>query len=517
MGSPSQTTRSWPQLQDACRTLMAANLPRVSLGPQRDRHSEAAPRPPNSGYDEPVLESRLSEEALALLDALPECCAIVDEQQRVVALNAAWRQKQAASPHAAAFAVGRPYAEADSPDLGPGAADLPLIAAALAGRGEQAQRTVGDPHSQRWLRTFALPWNVSSSPLSSASSRLPHGRYVLVRKEDVTDRMQAEQTLGSHRDILRAVAAVAERLLSDADWTAQIRTVLALLGQATQVSRVYVFDARPTPDGDYLSSQLYEWCAPGVSPQIDNPDLQNLPFRGAGLGRWVDELSANRPIFGLVDSMPDGERAILEPQGILSLIVLPIFMLGRFWGFMGFDECHTRRTWLVQEIDALHAATRLLGSAMSHSHTQQLEQEGKAHRARLQQQEEALRELSAPLIPVTDTVLVMPLIGSLDRDRIEYVTESLLAGATSRRARRVILDVTGVRRLDPDAAAGLVRVTQAARLLGLEILLTGVRADMARLLIDLGSALLELPVRSTLQAGIAQALAESAPSAARAR
>lgn len=125
----------------------------------------------------------------------------------------------------------------------------------------------------------------------------------------------------------------------------------------------------------------------------------------------------------------------------------------------------------------------------------------------IESQRAALRELSTPLIPLADGVLVVPLIGAIDSGRASQIIEALLEGVTAQRAHTVIVDITGVRVVDEQVARGLSQAARATRLLGAQIILTGLRAEVAQQLVrvgnDLGSDVVTL---STLQAGIAYAM-----------
>jgi rsbT co-antagonist protein RsbR len=118
----------------------------------------------------------------------------------------------------------------------------------------------------------------------------------------------------------------------------------------------------------------------------------------------------------------------------------------------------------------------------------------------------ALTERSSPLIPITDEILVLPLIGSIDTQRGNQVLDSVLQGASQRGARVTIIDITGVTTIDTAAAAALTGAAQALRLLGVEPVLTGIRAEVAQTLVGLGVNLRGITTRSTLQAGINYAL-----------
>ncbi len=123
----------------------------------------------------------------------------------------------------------------------------------------------------------------------------------------------------------------------------------------------------------------------------------------------------------------------------------------------------------------------------------------------IQAQAATLAELSTPLIPISDEVVVMPLIGALDDQRMQHVLEVLLHGVEQRRARMAILDITGVPVVDTHVANGLILAAQAVRLLGARVILTGIRPEVAQTLVGLGVNLGDLITHSTLQSGIAYA------------
>ncbi len=120
-------------------------------------------------------------------------------------------------------------------------------------------------------------------------------------------------------------------------------------------------------------------------------------------------------------------------------------------------------------------------------------------------QQATLEELSTPLIPVSDTLMVMPLIGSMDSRRAQQVLDTLLRGVANARAEIVIIDITGVSIVDTQVANALIRAAQAVKLLGAQVMLTGIRPEVAQTLVGLG-AQLPIVTRSTLQSGIEYAM-----------
>jgi len=121
-------------------------------------------------------------------------------------------------------------------------------------------------------------------------------------------------------------------------------------------------------------------------------------------------------------------------------------------------------------------------------------------------QQDALRELSTPLVPIADGVLAMPIVGTIDGARADQIMETLLDGVGSRSAHTAILDITGVRVVDTAVADALVRAARAARLLGARVMITGIRGEVAQTLVHMGVDLGDIVTLSTLQSGIAFAL-----------
>ncbi|WP_437308871.1 STAS domain-containing protein [Sorangium sp. So ce388] len=121
-------------------------------------------------------------------------------------------------------------------------------------------------------------------------------------------------------------------------------------------------------------------------------------------------------------------------------------------------------------------------------------------------QQETIRALGTPLLPLAKDVLAMPLVGPIDTRRSEQIMEGLLEGVAREGASMVILDVTGVETIDTQAADAVVRAAQAVRLLGARVLVTGIQPSMAQVLVQLGVDLRGIATYSTLQAGIAAAM-----------
>lgn len=116
-----------------------------------------------------------------------------------------------------------------------------------------------------------------------------------------------------------------------------------------------------------------------------------------------------------------------------------------------------------------------------------------------------LAELSTPLIPLNDQIVVMPLVGAIDSYRVEQVLDTLLRGIETSRAEFAIIDITGVPVVDTQVANTLLQAAQAVKLLGARVVLTGIRPEVAQTLVGLGVDLRQIITRSSLQSGIGYA------------
>ncbi len=124
----------------------------------------------------------------------------------------------------------------------------------------------------------------------------------------------------------------------------------------------------------------------------------------------------------------------------------------------------------------------------------------------IQTQQRAIQELSTPVIPIMDRILVMPLVGSIDSMRARHIMRTLLEGIRVHRANVIILDITGVPIVDSGVANHLNKTIQAARLKGARTIITGVSDAVAEAIVDLGIDWSQLDTLSNLQTGLVVAL-----------
>ncbi len=197
----------------------------------------------------------------------------------------------------------------------------------------------------------------------------PVSRIVRVRKADysvITMPPEEHESLPA-----KAILDACRRLLQGKATDEIISGTLEGVGRVTGVDRIYIFSISHA-ETEY-ASQRYEWTSDRVEPEIDNPELQNIPLREAGYTRWLDEMQRYRPIVGPIASFPVSEQPMLAMQNILSLLILPIYSDGVLWGFVGFDDCTQGRAWSSSDVDVLIGLTLALGIALSREETREAE------------------------------------------------------------------------------------------------------------------------------------------------
>jgi rsbT co-antagonist protein RsbR len=120
-------------------------------------------------------------------------------------------------------------------------------------------------------------------------------------------------------------------------------------------------------------------------------------------------------------------------------------------------------------------------------------------------QQEAIRELSTPVLQLRDHLLVLPIIGVIDTQRGKQITDTLLQTIRAKRAKVVVIDITGVAAVDSQVANHLIQTVSAAGLMGAKVMVTGISSDVAQALVNLGVDLGSLSTLNDLQSGLEEA------------
>lgn len=242
---------------------------------------------------------------------------------------------------------------------------------------------------------------------------------VLIFLRNITVRVRALEQLQKRDTLLQAVARCSDILLASPDLDAAINSALRVLGEATKVDRVYLFqNDSDTGSGELFMRQINEWVAEGIIPQIDNTSLQHYPYKPT-LERWYQHLSTGLAVKGDVQTFPEIEHEMLRSQDILSMMVVPVFSDNKFWGFIGFDDCHGMRVWEEQEEAILHVMSGILGGRLARHDAEQTVQENeRRYRSLLQNLSDAITVLDSDGIIQYETVAAERMTGFSTRQRL---------------------------------------------------------------------------------------------------
>src|SRR5213596_3602941 len=123
----------------------------------------------------------------------------------------------------------------------------------------------------------------------------------------------------------------------------------------------------------------------------------------------------------------------------------------------------------------------------------------------IREQQEAIGELSTPVLPVRERLLILPIIGLIDAQRARQLTEQLLRAIRANRAKVVVIDITGVPAMDSNVANHLVRTVDASRLQGAKVIVTGLSPEIAQTLVTIGVDLSKMNTVGDLQGGMEEA------------
>ena len=170
---------------------------------------------------------------------------------------------------------------------------------------------------------------------------------------DLTAQKTVQFALEYNDNLLESLGGVADLLINaDAkDLEATMHGALEFIGRAAAVDRVYIWKNHVGENGRIYTSQIFEW-SPDADPQQGNEFAVNISYDDA-VPSWQSNLYLGKCLNTIVKNASPEERAQLEPQGIVSILLAPIFLNGKFWGFIGFDDCHRERVFSIVEENIL--------------------------------------------------------------------------------------------------------------------------------------------------------------------
>ena len=184
----------------------------------------------------------------------------------------------------------------------------------------------------------------------------------------------------------------------------------------------------------------------------------------------------------------------VETHEVVGIVLLLRDVLARSL----FEKYREDFDLLNRVLDAYEPAANRIANTVAVSFVEQRERV-------IREQQDALLELSTPVLQVRERLLILPIIGVLDETRARQLTEQLLHGIRAHRAKLVVIDVTGVPNMDEAVANSLVDTVTASRLMGADVIITGLSSEIAQTLVTIGVDLSKMHTVGDLQGGIEEA------------
>ena len=211
-------------------------------------------------------------------------------------------------------------------------------------------------------------WNgqkVEFEITNSLINEIGNERLLLSIFRNVSDRKANELLLKRKDELLQGIAEATKSLISMRDPKIGFPAALKILGRAAHVDRVYIYKHRTIEETEEMYvSLLYEWAADDTEAQIENPAFQRLSYSRFESLNFYGNFSKARTLKFLIKNLPVEEQRVFIDGNIKSIILVPILVEGKYWGFIGFDECAHDRVWTENEESLLITMASSLGAVI---------------------------------------------------------------------------------------------------------------------------------------------------------
>ncbi len=307
--------------------------------------------------------------------------------------------------------------------------------------------------------------------------------------QDVTERKRGEKSLAERTRIAMLSADVGIALTQGVTLQDMLRHCAEAIVQHLDAAFARIWTLRA--DENVLALQ----ASVGMYTHLDGPHGR-VPVGKYKIGLIAEERQPHLTNSVVGDPLV-GDQEWAKREGMVAFAGYPLIVEERLVGVIAM---FARKPLSEAVLQAMSAIAH--GIALGIERKQTEEERSRLREEIIQMQAARLEELSTPLIPLSDQIVVMPLIGSIDAQRVDRVIDTLSAGMVSKGARIAIIDITGVPMVDTYVANAIIKAAQVLRLLGAEAVLTGVRPPVAQTLAGLDVDLSSIVTRSTLQSGI---------------
>ncbi len=218
------------------------------------------------------------------------------------------------------------------------------------------------------FETIAKLWNgktVYHEVTNSFIDDIGGKRHILSIFRDVTKRKEDEFLIKKKDRLLQGISEATKKLIAANEFELGFNEALEVLGTAAEVDRVYIYKhCEDDITGERYISILYEWASLSVSQQKNNAALKRLSYSRFGELNFYENFEKGNTLKFVINELDKVNRLMFIDNSIKSLILVPIMVDGKYWGFIGFDECQKDRLWMDSEESLLITVASTLGAVI---------------------------------------------------------------------------------------------------------------------------------------------------------
>ena len=190
-------------------------------------------------------------------------------------------------------------------------------------------------------------------------------KYLLSIFRDITGRRFNQELIQKQDRLLQGIAEATKALISSSESDDDFNEALKILGTTVKVNRVYIYQHQVYRGTEEMYFGLvYEWASEGTEAQIKNADFQKISYSRFASLNFYENFSKGKSLKYIINKLPPEQKEAFIDKNIRSILLVPIFIDGTYWGFIGFDETQTDRIWTEDEESILITMASTLGAVI---------------------------------------------------------------------------------------------------------------------------------------------------------
>lgn len=211
-----------------------------------------------------------------------------------------------------------------------------------------------------------LDFEISNSFIEELGGK----KYLLSIFRDTTERKYNEKLLTKKGKLLQGISRASNTLISSDDEVTGFSKALKILCEAAEADRVYIYKHKVDNfTNEMYFTPIYEWATPGTTTQKDDPSLRKISYSRFSRLNIYESFIECKTLKYLIKELPRELQGIFIDQDIRSIILVPIMVDKKYWGFIGFDECHSERVWTDDDESMLSAMAATIGAVIKRNST----------------------------------------------------------------------------------------------------------------------------------------------------